>query len=250
MGSIGIKVSQPNYPVEGAEDYKLLFSSSWPNLSIVESGIYVSANATTTINTHGLGYRPMFLIWEVTSSDTIVSLCNEYGLLFEIDETTLREKGPNGLGGKKFYYQIYAVDLDTPFDSPTLNTGSADDLEAELDYNFGLKISKPGKSVFSDDFRDFVVHTRTRSPMVGKVVQVNQTLTNSITHDYGYAPMAFMYGINQGGASSGYLTNYAISPESSNGWGLSTNSSTVDLTKTGTLDDIRVVILKDPMVLV
>jgi hypothetical protein len=250
MGSVGIKVSQPNYPVESAEDYKLLFSSSWPNLNIVNSGRYVSTNTTNTIVTHNLGYRPMFLIWELTSANTVVSYVNEYGLLFEVNETELREKGPSGLGGKSFFYQIYAVDLDTQLISPSINTGSAEDINDSIDRDYGIKVSKPGKSIYSTDFRDYVIHSRTRSPMVGSVSQFNQTLSATITHNYGYAPMAYIYGTQGGGVTSGYLTNYAISPASSNGWSLSSNSNTVVLTKFGGLDNIRVVVLKDPMVLV
>lgn len=250
MSSVGIKVSQPNYPVESAEDYKLLFSSSWPNLNVVASGRYTSANIIRTVATHNLGYRPMFLIWELTSSNTVVSYVNEYGLLFEVNETELREVGPSGLGGKSFFYQIYAVDLDTDFTSATINTGIAEDINKNIDKNYGIKVSKPGKSINSTDFRDYVIHSRTRSPMVGKVSQFNNTLSTTITHGYGYAPMAYIYGTNMGGVTSGYLTNYAISPESSNGWGLASNSNTVVLTKSGTPDNIRVVVLKDPMVLV
>lgn len=248
MGNVGIKVSQPNYPVESAEDYKLLFSSSWPNLSIVASGRYTTTNSTTTVYTHNLGYVPMYLVWEI--SGNTVSFVNKYGGLFEINDTEFREKGPSGLGGKTFYYQIYAVDINTDFDSADIVLGQADDINESIDKNYGIKVSKPNKSIYSTDFRDFVIHSRTRSPMVGKVKQFNNSQTQVINHNYGYAPMAYMYGNKVGSLTSGYYTFYEISPESSAGWFLETDSTNVTITKFGTADNVRVVILKDPMILV
>jgi hypothetical protein len=248
MGDMGIKLSQPNYDVKDAKDYKLIFSSSWPNLSIVASGTYTATNSTNTVFTHNLGYRPMYLVWELGSGTA--SFVNEYGGLFAVNSTTLRERGPNGLGGKQFYYQIYAVDLDTPFESSDVQLGTADDIEATIDKNFGIKATKPGKDIYSKDFRDYVIHSRTRSPMVGKILQFNSSLVQSIPHNYGYAPIAYLYGNYAGTLDTGFLTFYEIAPASSNGWFLATNSSTVEIDKSGTPDNVRVVVLKDPMILV
>ena len=248
MGNVGIKVSQPNYPVESAEDYKLLFSSSWPNLSIVASGRYTTNNATTTVHTHNLGYVPMYLLWELSGAS--LSFVNKYGGLFEVNDTELREKGPNGLGGRTFFYQIYAVDINIDFDASDIILGQADDIESSIDRNFGIKVSKPGKDIFSTDFRDYVIHSRTRSPMVGKIKQFDSSNSATITHNYGYAPMAYMYGNKVNSLDSGYFTFYEISPESSTGWSLSTNATAVNIAKSGAADNVRIVVLKDPMIAV
>lgn len=260
MATWGMKASQLGYDVTTAADYQLLYSSQWPLLKIESQGTVTinDLGADQVIYTHNLGYAPMFWIFDVSGSNggyagnfTPAVLPESFG----VNGTELKYfSNFVGSGSHTIRYYIFRLDLDTAFTAPTINLspGSATILD-----NYGIKIAGPGKDVGSTDYRDFVVHSNTRSPMVHKVQA--QTITGSdnsfyspgysatFTHDMGYNPLffAFVKG-NFTIAGTGYYVGFPM-PSGNVALKFSSTSIQVHTSISGTV--ASVVMFKDQLLI-
>ena len=62
MTDYGIKISKAGYDVNTATEQQLAFTSKYPVLKATLSGL-VSVGSSTYEITHGLGYRPAFIVY-------------------------------------------------------------------------------------------------------------------------------------------------------------------------------------------
>jgi len=182
----GMKVSLKGYPVETAADHQCLFHSSWPVLKIEAQGSYVAGDSLDdeVMYNHDLGYPPVFLVYTnlpLTESHLNLGNCG-------VDEDNLVLMDTDGTAaGITFYYYVFRYDLTTDFESTQLSGVS---LTPESIDDFGLKISKEGKDVTSDDYRDFVIHSSCRSLQIHKSGYIQSTIENqTIPHGLDYTPM-------------------------------------------------------------
>ena len=240
----GIKVSQGGFDALTCPDYKLIFNSSWPLLNIVtQFSANVTALAAATLYTHNLGFIPMFLVWELDGSGGYMLANNDtYG----IRATTTAITTLGGSTTNTLKIMIFNLSLTTTYTAPTIYT-TTDSSTAVRNADYGMKVSKDGYDVSSTDFRDFIVHTGCRSPMVHTVsAQPDQTglRTYTITHNMGSAPMAFAYLRTTAAPTLARLCD--IGPES--GSGVVLNSSATTVTAQITLSgQLTIVVLKDPI---
>jgi len=218
MSNFGAKVSKPTYSVNDAKDYNLSFSSSWPLLKIAHQGRFTINNRNTSevVVTHNLGYAPAFLIFDCPSANT--SRYRSYGFIaggqFATSTTNLKFFSDGSFSGSRdIYYYVFRLPLTTNFEAPIINTATEDTFEDNGDY--GIKVTKEGKDITSTDFRDYVIHSGSRMPLIHAVKTGLCTETGfifpkmfSYTHNLGYVPAAFAF-VNYGSNGAPfYDTNY------------------------------------------
>lgn len=249
MGDYGIKVSQNGFDAETCPDYKLLFNSSWPLLKILDSGQFTNASSPSLISSFALDYVPAFWWYSDGKVGTEhTSNVSTFGSTFNgqlaISRSALSFR--SGFGAKtltgRFY--IFALNIEEAFTAPSIILPTVAEVPAIADTTYGIRIAKPGKSIDSTDLRDFSVNSNTRSPMVHSVTPGTKDASPStitITHNLGYAPMAFVYVKLTG------ETDYILLTGADD-----TNISVTTTTLTFLLPyacSYSVVILKDPLLL-
>lgn len=197
----GVKVSQDGAGVLTAADFQLLFSSGWPALKIEKEGSYVITSAADqVIFEHNLGYVPAFFVCDYTSgySTSNPATNNKIGI-------NKRELKFFSAGGAinypvKIYYYVFRLNIELNFTAPIVQQGMESPKGGGGD--FGIKIAKEGKSIDSNDLRDFVIHSGTQSPMIHQVAKDITIAKNSsaqdvwavvANHKLGYYPLFFPY---------------------------------------------------------
>lgn len=239
MGNFGAKGTLSGYDVETARDYLQSFNSSWPLLKVQQTGQYGG-----TVS-HGLSYPPMFFV--LTANGAI----NQYAD-YAVDSSVMVRN--SGSGTPRYY--IFNLNLLENFEAPTVAGETA---QAPVNKNFGFKVAKAGKSVYSQDMRDFSLHSGVKSPMLHKVdygpLPVGGVLgyEKTISHNLGYTPTVFVY-MKPGSNTFGLDPNRWIIVPTVSGTGnfalYEVTNSTVtvygdNFALTGS-PEISVVILKDP----
>jgi hypothetical protein len=91
-------------------------------------------------------------------------------------------------------YYIFGIDIEQDFEAPVLQSGDSTEVDPDAN-NYGIRVSKEGKSVFSEDLRDFTIHSGTRSPLIHSVDVGTYTTsaTVTITHNLGVVPFPMLY---------------------------------------------------------
>ena len=241
MPDYGAKGSVPGFDVKTVVDYLQLFNSSWPSIKIGLSGQF---SGTVT---HNLGYPPFYFVASPDGRVNQFAGLDTYG----VNSTTLTRV--SGSGTPRYY--ICRLDLTTSFDAPIIQGAS---IPQQVDEDYGLKITKPGKSVYSTDMRDFALNSSARSLMIHKVAPSATVLSGgnyiaTIAHGLPYTPIAFVFilpGVNTLGMDA---DKYYIVPPPV---GVSGFYYTVDSTNVSVVIDpfyfstapfVSVVILKDPL---
>ncbi len=241
MSDYGAKGSMQGFDVKTVVDYLQLFNSSWPSIKIGLSGQF---GGTVT---HGLGYPPFHFMATSTGQVDQFAGISTYG----VNSSVLNRV--SGSGTPRYY--ICRLDLTTSFDAPIIPGAS---IPQGSDDDYGLKIAKPGKSVYSTDMRDFALNSSARSLMVHKVAPSPTVLSGgsyivNIAHGLPYTPIAFAFmrpGTNTLGLDA---DKYYIMPPPVGVSGFyytvdGTNVSIViDPTYFSSAPNISVVVLKDPL---
>jgi len=248
--SFGVKVSQRDYDVRDAKDYKLEYSSAFPMLPIVDSGAFANANDETVLSTHGLDFVPMFWVhhddqnfFATGSASEAHALSGNSSKFFRMDGTNLRymdAPGASAPANTNGYFYVYGVDIETAFTAPIKESGTDDDTTSDSNL-YGIKVSKDGKDVNSTDLRDFAIHSGTRSPMIHSVTPGTGN-SGTITHNLGYLPFHMVY----------YKFNthtewVLLTAASDSGVTVSTTALTFNVSSGGGSDSYSVVIFKDPL---
>ena len=209
MGDTGIKVSRKGYDVTKCADRELEFSSAWNALKIDSTGTFTIADTgTQTIATHSLGYYPFYWVfikdysaYGWTNNDSILAYpgTSQY---FQITTSKLEWTAGAGAAGDAFTgrYYIFKNKLTTDYSADSVETT---DSSATSDSDIGIKVSKAGKSVYSDDYRDFVAISSSRTPSIHRIKTGSFGAADpgnniEITHDLGYEPMFFMFALLDG----------------------------------------------------
>lgn len=248
MGSFVAKISRKGYDVNTCSDRELLFSSEWPLLKIHSQGTVDLTADGQTIVTHNLGYNPMILLW--TNYDwftgTVTSTVTPMLQYNTIDTTKVVFQSSGSVPWPvtiKVRYMVFRQDIDTDFEAPNFITS---DTVAGASGNPVFKIAVEGKDVSSTDYRDFVVHSNTRSPLIH---QIKKTVTDgvnsqfSFNHTLGYKPTYLVY--------AGFGGTYQLAGQFPD-LEVSVTSTTVNIffpSSYGANYNIVVVLFKDPILL-
>lgn len=210
MADWGMKASQKGFDVLTASDTQLLFSSSWPLLKIHFAGkkTVQSTGIDQVVYSHNLGYVPMFWVYIVSPYSQHTS----YGVIpngmFGASTTDIKFFTFGGAPTLNYdvYLYVFRTPLTTNFEAPVINNVDTD--LSNVDHNYGIKATKEGADVSSTDYRDFVLHSATKSPLVHAVQ--TSTLQQAgysyakmfeYTHGLGYIPLAYCF-VNYGANGS------------------------------------------------
>ena len=189
----GIKISAPFYDVNTAGDINLLFSSSWPSIAVgFEKTFILNASDFNRPIAHGLGFPPLTMIFRADSNRGYQTLLDAP----DVDSTNVYVTQWDFPGANRLVHLVcYAVDLSAnqtfPFIQQPLGTAKS------YDPNYGIKLAKEGYDVSDADLRHFLIHSRTRSPLILSQQAVADNVnskTLSYTNPAGYLPWVFGYG--------------------------------------------------------
>lgn len=173
--NFGLKVSLPGFDVESAADQDLYLSSSWPLLKIddVLTQQIINLNPSNNLITHNLGYPPFTLVFSHQNGFQ--------GAASSVNSTTITPVSNNyatHVSGDSLQVYVCRNPLNINFQAPNINlSGSGANAPAG---NFGVKFSKPGKDITSTDYRDFTLHSSTKSLQVHQVIYQSLSEFNDI----------------------------------------------------------------------
>lgn len=182
MADYGIKATLSGYDVDTAPDYLQSFNSSFPLLKTL------STSTSSGTVSHNLGYYPFHLIVSTSEPGGIDQFAHT-----EWSVSTSQLVRQSGSGSRRYF--IFRQNLEENFTAPTLD-GSG--VQTEVNNDYGIKISLPGKSVNSNDMRDYALNTGSRSPAIH---MVRHTTMSSGSGDYwyeldynlSYSPLVFVF---------------------------------------------------------
>lgn len=191
-----LRISRNGYPVETASDKQLTLSSNWPLLPLEAEGVFEVNNTLTqpvTIYNHDLGYAPVFKVYFTSSfydTDWYSNAEDEsvIGTTCAVDSDNLIwtdiwfSATPMYL-----HWKIFRRPIQTSFDEP--NYILTDEAEGDSG-DYGLLVSKVGKSVNSNDLRDFSIRSDCRQLIVDQSdYTTTPTYSYTLTHNLGYPPI-------------------------------------------------------------
>lgn len=199
MSDFGIKVSQIGKDAQDAGDKDLQFSSSWPNLKYIFNG-RIQATTEEIVNPgvssgiilrHNLGYVPFFIPYVI--ADEAYSIFRQF---ISADKKNVYISAGSGGPAQLTFdvgLMVFPIDIEKNFKAPNIDTGTSSGGRGDSDV--GIRFTKPHKDISSKDLRDYIIHSRTRSPMIHEVVNgpLNITAGFSHTHDLPYDPFFFAY---------------------------------------------------------
>ncbi len=172
---VGVKISIPGTNALTASPTQLIFDSSWPSIPVAFPYLGTFTSATNYAIPHNLGFPAFTKIWLLDSNKNIIQnnavLVGNYGF----DNTNVYIHSLNNTNATYFYINCYNIDVSKDVDYPSLPTVSA---KSYYDPNYGIKIAKNNKITSSIDGRDFVLHSRFRSPLI-KAVKTQDTSVSS-----------------------------------------------------------------------
>jgi hypothetical protein len=193
MGTYGIKASRIGYDVDTASDRQLAFSSDWQLLPIEYEDTYTwGLDSEDLPYEHGLGYPPVARGWiEDTSGnvylsefDTPLIINSTYVIVPGIPKTGEYIDGEwilvpdSNYVGYKYHYKVFRRSLQTEYTAPVINISDA---TQQIDADYGILISLPGKDVDSSDDRDFCIRSDRRQLMVHQSGITAETVTRSLS---------------------------------------------------------------------
>lgn len=194
----GTKITRPGFDVHTAADRELVFSSSWPILKIQEEGTgTIDDSGPFTITTHNLGYNPAFILFVDDGSGTEIVFTG-ISQFIQITDTELKWTADAATLGRsvEYRYYIFYHNLATEFTADNIELSETTSNEGK---DYGIKIAKEGKDIYSTDPRDYVLHSGYRQWMLHKSGAGTSNGTGdviTITHDLGYKPVYFLYALD------------------------------------------------------
>lgn len=182
MADYGAKGSLSGYDVRTAPDYLQSFNSSFPLLKTHSTGV-----SSSTVS-HNLGYFPLHIICSTSVNGGVDQFAHDQ---WSVSETQLVRS--SGSGDRRYF--IFRQSLTDNFDAPLIEGDSA---QGATDNDYGFKLSLPGRSVNSNDLRDFSLHSGTRSPAIHRIRHATMSSSGGdywydIPHGLPYTPMVLVF---------------------------------------------------------
>lgn len=190
--SAGIRVTQIGVSAPFAADYQYVFNSDWPSLAIAfEARVNVPYLSTVTVP-HNLGFYPLVMGWTILSG---VSIGRTFGvsgnlsgpqtdvkLTFDDTNIYLNNLGVYNHVTYTVSIKCYNIDISQGVDY-TLPQFPV--IKTKYDPTTGIKVTKFGKSMSSNNLNDYILHSRAQSPAVLSIV-TDVTTTPSGAQYIGY----------------------------------------------------------------
>ncbi len=240
-----VRVAQGSYDAKEDPDYRMVYSSQNKVLPIVKQGRFTfpPGGARETIYKHNLGFIPMFLIHNYTTSETRLQFANDD--LSGVRVTDKEMYTTSNFSITSIVYTIFDIDLSKEYTSPVTYTGTTPAAAARPE-DLILQLPAERRDI-SRNLQDFTITTEARNPMIHMVRQFEDAIT--IDHGLGYAPIVLVYGPPLSGDEGSFQFLY-LGPESGLAVNIKSTAKDVQIAGAGTSGKQTAVILADPMVLV
>lgn len=246
----GIRVTQPGVSVPYAADYQYVFNSDWPSLAIAFETVYtLPANTGTATIPHGLGFYPLTMAWAMSSGSSTGRVFD----LITFDKTniyiTIQSFDARYKVNNTFSFKCYNLDISK---SVSYELPKPPVIKTKYDPSTGIKVTKYGKSMSSNDLRDYILHSRAQSPAVLVIkTQVDAVFTGGhnviqYTNPVGYTPWVLGF-LSPFGNTAVYQC-FALDGNQSSP-ALFQIGSTVTAWTSGTSGIGSIVVLRDPLVI-
>lgn len=254
---VGFKISKPGYDAKRTVGQNLVFSSSWPTLSVAfEKTIPnpITSGFATGQVAHNLNFPPFTFVWAIgpdPSGLTGAVASRRIPDCADVDSTNVY-LADNGSGieadflytATHLHIKSFQLDLSKDIDY-ILAPGET--FKTPYDNNFGVKFAKPNKLASSTDLRDFAIHSRCQGALVLAVkTQATNDPANPTTTQYTnkFSTPVWVYGFTRSGG------RYHWAPLGGQAYPITqTNGFVTNLAYIGAAGDdgVTLVILRDPM---
>lgn len=193
----GIKITKPGHDIRTAGDIDLIFSSSWPNVTI-------AAEIDTTLSSvaHGLDFPPFTIGWNTSGGLTQTVFPNVSSTLI-----TTNTSFPNPLTYGTINYKCFNIDLSQDASYPFILPSASPNVYNSP--NFGIKLTKDGKNVNSSDLRDYILHSRCQSPQILTVKTASDPAGGTLSVPSGLGYTSWVFGYVKHSGSYGYAPYHA-----------------------------------------
>jgi hypothetical protein len=185
INDFGIKISKLGFNALTASDKDLIYNSSWPSMQIVK---VIKFDATTFSFPHDLGFPPFAILIRSTTN------FDQGGAMTNLPCDELNVYIPFVWSGAGTII-IYNIDVSTDVEYPYTTQVSS---ENTYNFDYGIKMTKLGANIDSEDMRDYILHTRCGSPLI-LAVKTEKTSNPSnpsivqYTSKLGYPTLNFGY---------------------------------------------------------
>ena len=172
----GIFITQVGASVPTAADYQFIFNSNWPSLAVAfDQVVSISPGANQTLN-HNLGFYPFTQAWASSSNTSLGRLFaisgnfqsnNQTDVSITFDKTSVYLSNASASVTYTVNVKCYNLDITQPANYTLPKYPPAKQI---YDPTSGIKVTKYGKEITSNDLRDFILHSRAQSPAVLAVI--------------------------------------------------------------------------------
>lgn len=236
-----VKLSQPGYDVKRAGDQDMLFNSSFPLLKEAATDIFDASKVTLgsslyKVANHDLRYVPFFLVFDSNGEMVL-------GQTWYVDDQAIYvTDGPAAPTTGQHRWVLYHLPIYEAYEAPVSGVQFA--TEGGSSPDFAVKFAKKGKSIDSDDLRDFTLHSETRSPLlhiVSPKVWKTGDAVHTVDPDLPYNPICFGFSQDSTGKTYNMQAGGQAAPT------LERNRTAIEITsQVAATSQTSIVIFKDP----
>lgn len=197
LNDYGVKIAKPGFDVATAGDIDLIFSSTWPSLTVA----FETTVSGGTDVAHGLGFAPFTIAWAINGGISQMGAATEPAPNVDATNVYLSDPGSIWDTASQVHVKCFNIDLAEDVEYDVLTPPAVYDGSTSPD--FGIKISKEGYDARDEtDLRRFILHSRAQAPLVLAVrTQATSVFTDKVryTSPLGYTSWVFGYVKSTGG---------------------------------------------------
>lgn len=159
----GIKISKPGFNVFEAADNELVFSSTWPTLAIIKEETVPLIEGLAQVK-HDAGFPAFALAWYIENGvakkdGAVMNAPNVDSENVYVDSFNAGHDSATHV-----HVKVYNVDLSEDIDYPLHRIDETTPTKYDRDY--GFKVTKAGKNIYSKKLEDYIIHSRCQAPSV------------------------------------------------------------------------------------
>lgn len=269
QNDVGFKIAKPFFDVNTAGDVDLIINSSWPTLQIIkEQTVAITTEPIVgplfrwrAFVEHNIGFPPFMAAWAIYADGTemrLVDIERYTGAISDVNISSTTAEIESSGDSTSFnmthvHFKFYSIDLSKEVEYPLIKEAAT---QVPINNDFGVKFVKEGKSLDSDDMRDFIIHSRCQSPLV-QVVKTEQSaerFSDSFGNSGGIIQyknpvtyLAWVFGYIKHGDGSYSVAPYFSQGYPSTGVDVSTNTYSILFLENAGDTGATLVVLRDPL---
>jgi len=174
-----IRISQPGLDVTNCADYEYIFNSDWPSLQIAFEKVTSIASGSSVTEPHGLDFPPLTMVWKLVNGVSVGRVFST--VTFDATNVYIADTVDATV---TYSIKCYNIDISVASNYELIQPQGR---RYHYDPDYGIKVSKDGADLTSNDLRDFILHSRCQSPAILTVIPTTGE-DIAYTNPAGYAP--------------------------------------------------------------